>query len=496
MKRNKIMVWIVLFIAAAGLGGGIAYYMGSNSNSVTTFDASNLAYTFTKKDLSSQFKGVEGSFVVYDTNRDRYLVYNQEDAQLQTAPGETFGIFNTLVGREEGVLKDASTLKSIKTAAKLINKDILEKHMKTAGYGNANMSSGIDDFWQKSLKISPIEQVEFLRKVYAKEIKYSEDNLNALKEAILLGTEKNGVLYGLYDKAKDGTVTYVGSYEKRGNNYIYAARIKGENIDEAKAKEIVIKALFYTDMDVAKTKTKNMNVLYEVPNMSRVQVKKNIAYKTVGTEKLSLDIYYPLNQDESKKLYPIIMIHGVAGTSVKDTGCYNSWGRLGGASGYATIVFNWRSWDKQAAENNAEDIADAIRYIREHAEQLKINPDHMSVFAFSGGVSHGVRKALETDTGFIDSIVEYYGELPMEILENTAEKKLPPMFLADGAWDDVINTEVNDEFFNKASSMNLPITRMVHPQGGHAFELFDDDMISYDIVRKSLEFVEENRKDQ
>lgn len=181
---------------------------------------------------------------------------------------------------------------------------------------------------------------------------------------------------------------------------------------------------------------------------------------------------------------------------MKDTPAYNSWGRIGAASGYATIVFNWRAWDKQSAQANSEDIADAIKYIREHAEELNINPDHMSVFAFSAGVNQGVKKTLESDTGFVDSIVEYYGELPLEVLDSTNGKKLPPMFLADAAYDDVINKKINEEFFNKATSMNYPVTRMVHPNAGHGFEVFDDNMGTYEIVKKSLEFVEANRKDK
>jgi bla regulator protein BlaR1 len=496
MKSNKVIGWIILFIAIAGLGGGIIFYMNNTSDTVTTFDVSSLPYKIAEKDLSNQYKGVEGSFVLYDTIRDKYTVYNKEEVLQQTAPGETFGLFNTLVGLEEGVLKDTSKIKSIKESAKLIDKTNFEKYIKATGYGNANMSSGIDDFWQKSLKISPLEQVEFLRKLYAGETNFSGSNFEAAKEAMLIGEVKNGVLYGLSDHSQKDTIVYVGSYEKRGNTYIYAARIKGENINEKLAEDTVVKALNYFDAEIAKVKSKNMNVVYEVPNMSRVQAKKNIIYKTYGeTGKLGFDIYSPLNGDENKKAYPIIMIHGAGGSSIKDTGCYNSWGKIGAASGYATIVFDWRAYDRQSAEANAGDITDAIKYIREHADNLNINPDHMSIFAFSAGVKHGVKKALEADTGFIDSIVEYYGELPVDLLDNADIKKLPPMFLADAAWDDVINKKVNDEFYNKAIQMKYQITRMIHPDGSHGFEIFNDDMSTYEIIEKSLEFVETNRKD-
>lgn len=462
MKQKRIMLWMVLFIAIAGIGGGVVFYMNNASNSVTAFDVASLSYPIAEKDFSKIFKGVEGSFAVYDTNRNRYIVYNKEEAQKQTIPGDTFGVFSTLIGLEEGKLKDAVNLKNVKETSNMIDKATLEKYIKAANYGNSNISSS--NFWIKTLKISPIEQVELLRKIYSGEMKFKSGSLEAVKQAMLLGNVRNGVLYGIYDQTKKDTITYVGSYEKRGNIYIYAARMKGENIDEATAKDIVGKALNNIDMEIANGKLRKTMVLYEVPNMSRVQAKKNITYKTYGNnEKLGLDIYYPLNNAEGKKAYPLIMIHGAAGIpSLKDTGAYNSWGKIGAVSGYATIVFNWRAWDKQSALANSEDITDAIKYIREHADELNINPDHMSVFAFSAGVNQGVKKTLESDTGFIDSIVEYYGELPLEVLDSTDGKKLPPMFLADAAYDDVINKKINEEFFNKATSMDFPITRMVH----------------------------------
>lgn len=498
MKKNMRTLLLILFIVLIGLGGGAAIYVNNASNSVTTFDISNLQNPMTEKDYSKIFKEAEGSFVIYDTNRDRYIVYNKDEALQQLAPGDTFGIFNTLVALEKGVVKDASGLKNIKDTAQAIGKEEMEKQIKAASYGNTNMSSGIERFWQKSLKISLVEQVELLRKIFAGDIKFSDASIDAVKKAMLIGDVRNGVLYGIYDKSSKGVITYVGSYEKRGNTYIYATRVKGGNLDEAMAKDIVGKVLNSYDLEIAKTKTNRMNVLYEVPNMDKVQVKKNITYKTYGNnQKLGMDLYSPLQTDNNKKPYAIIMIHGAAGVaSIKDTGCYNSWGRIGAASGYATIVFNWRAWDRKSAAENSQDIADAITYIRAHAEELNINPDHMSIFAYSAGVKEGVRKALEVDTGFIDSIVEYYGELPLEVLEKADAKPLPPMFLADAAYDEVMNTDVNKEFFQKASALQYPITRMVHQQGGHAFELFDDNMSTYDIIKKSLEFVEANRKDK
>lgn len=49
---------------------------------------------------------------------------------------------------------------------------------------------------ESSLKISPIEQVELLRKFYENSLGFSDRNVDAVKDAIRISSSASGTLYG------------------------------------------------------------------------------------------------------------------------------------------------------------------------------------------------------------------------------------------------------------------------------------------------------------
>ena len=57
------------------------------------------------KKYYDQFK-VEGSFVLYDPQADKYIFYNQEQSEHTFSPASTYKICNSLIGLETGVIKD------------------------------------------------------------------------------------------------------------------------------------------------------------------------------------------------------------------------------------------------------------------------------------------------------------------------------------------------------------------------------------------------------
>ena len=56
----------------------------------------------------------------------------------------------------------------------LVGKTRIESYLKQMGYGNVDLSGGINEFWlESSLKISPIEQVKILEKLYTYKLPFS-----------------------------------------------------------------------------------------------------------------------------------------------------------------------------------------------------------------------------------------------------------------------------------------------------------------------------------
>lgn len=55
------------------------------------------------------------------------------------------------------------------------------------GYGNNDISGGIDRFWiNSSLRISPLEEVEFLGKLVDETLPFDKDVMRTVKHLILL----------------------------------------------------------------------------------------------------------------------------------------------------------------------------------------------------------------------------------------------------------------------------------------------------------------------
>jgi len=205
----------------------------------------------------------------------------------QVSPCSTFKIVNSLIGLEINELQDENTTfkwdgrkypieswnkdQTLKSAvsnsvvwyfqilASKIGESRMGDFVKKFDYGNKDISGGLTKFWlQSSLMISPKEQVEFLKKFYNYQLPVSKNNIDIVKDVILLSDENGIRLSGKTgsgestnnSKSKMGTINgwFVGYVEKDNNVYIFATNIEAdetgkENADGLKAKEITLKIL-------------------------------------------------------------------------------------------------------------------------------------------------------------------------------------------------------------------------------------------------------------
>jgi beta-lactamase class D len=222
------------------------------------------------QDLRKYFKGTEGCFVLYDLKRDRYLRYNEARCRNRFSPFSTFKIPNSIIGLESGVIKDAEfvipwdkakyppqenwniepfkhwgqdhTLRSAikysvvwyyRELATRVGDERMKGYLDKFNYGNRDSSGGIDRFWlNSSLRISPDEQVDFLKALYAEKLPISARSLGIIKEIITLEHTDS---YKLSGKTGGGPIGnrslgwFVGYLEAKGNVYFFATNIEGEN---------------------------------------------------------------------------------------------------------------------------------------------------------------------------------------------------------------------------------------------------------------------------
>jgi beta-lactamase class D len=85
----------------------------------------------------------------------------------------------------------------LQRACPRVGAEKMQEMVDNFNYGNKDLSSGVDKFWlEGSLKISQLEQIEFLKKLYKYELPVSKRSIDILKNIIVLDSNSNYILRG------------------------------------------------------------------------------------------------------------------------------------------------------------------------------------------------------------------------------------------------------------------------------------------------------------
>lgn len=221
------------------------------------------------KTIEDHFTGEEGTFVIKTFNSNQIMVFNEKLAHTAFSPCSTFKIPNALIGLEQGVVTDRNTLMKwdgtvyrikdwnrdhtlesaikysavwyFRELAKAVGMEYMQKYVAAFGYGNEDISGGIENFWLDStLKITAYEQVEFLEKFYMEDLPVRQENINLVKEMLLLDRFGSGKISGKTGTGSSGG-WFVGYYETPREVYFFSAFVKDKQGSEVK--QIVIDIL-------------------------------------------------------------------------------------------------------------------------------------------------------------------------------------------------------------------------------------------------------------
>jgi beta-lactamase class D len=108
-----------------------------------------------------------------------------------------------------------------------------------AGYGNRDIGGGLDRFWlEGDLRITPLEQVELLRRLYAGELPFSARSQEIVRRVMRMEEGEGWSLSGKTGWARefDGdavqhTVWLVGWVEREGRPHFFATLIRSDQRD-------------------------------------------------------------------------------------------------------------------------------------------------------------------------------------------------------------------------------------------------------------------------
>lgn len=229
----------------------------ASSDDVYQFNKKNVIY----EDLSSYFHGYNGSFVLYDPFKNQYQIYNRKMSEQRVSPNSTYKIYSALFALETNVItphhneqfwdgtvypyKEWNTNQSLSTALgssvnwyfqhldQKVGKKQLQSYFHHINYGNEDLSGNLERYWiESSLKISPIEQVQILYGLDENTFGFKEENVRAVKNAILIDEQKHRQLFG---KTGTGSINgnnvngwFIGFVKKNDRSFYFAVNIQNK----------------------------------------------------------------------------------------------------------------------------------------------------------------------------------------------------------------------------------------------------------------------------
>lgn len=202
--------------------------------------------------------GVDGTFVLYDVATGAYIGYNKDRAEKRFVPASTFKIPNSLIGLSVGAVKSVdeilpyrghpkpftkawekdmglreaivvSNVPIYQELARRIGLERMRDNVSKMNYGNREIGTSVDTFWLNGpLKISAVEQTQFLAKLAQGTLPFPETSQKSVRDIARLDKGSNWTLYGKtgWENGPDpGVGWWVGWVQKEDRVYVFALNI-------------------------------------------------------------------------------------------------------------------------------------------------------------------------------------------------------------------------------------------------------------------------------
>ncbi len=236
-------------------------------------------------DLSEAFQDINGCAVIYSPVQEEYLFFNEDMCRQEESPYSTFKIISALSGLQNGVIVDETstmeydgtnygnldwngdlTLEEafqksciwyFRKVIDSVGKDKIQEELNGLQYGNCDISEWngsninpmemLNGFWlNSSLRISPLEQVEVLSRIFEGYSDYDSRNIEILKRIMLVEETDSQKIYGKTGSG-NGEAWFVGFSESDGERRYFAIFLNDseqrDRVSGNRAKEIALEIL-------------------------------------------------------------------------------------------------------------------------------------------------------------------------------------------------------------------------------------------------------------
>ena len=249
-------------------------------------------------------------------------------------------------------------------------------------------------------------------------------------------------------------------------------------------------------------------VLYTMPGMDAVIVRKDVPYRTTDAGELTMDVYSPAESNAAARTAAVIIVTGFSdvgartmlGCTFKEMASFVSWARLIAASGLVAVTYTNRE---------AGDVDAVLAYVREHAAALGIDESRTGVWSCSGHAPTALSLLLAgaNDLKCAAFCYPYTMDLDGSTAGAAAAKQFRfadacagrsvedmssavPLFIARAGQEQMpgLNPAL-DRFVAKALARNLPLTVVNHAAAPHAFDIAENSDTTREIIKQALRFL-------
>lgn len=225
------------------------------------------------------FGGYQTAFVLYDRSSGEVIDADPSLSARRVPPCSTFKIYNTLIGLELGLLPEAdapwyawdgerraleawnrdltlreafrvSAVPAYQELARQIGEQRMKEYVGRIGYGNQDISAGVDVFWlpregRSTILISADEQAALLNRLLDGALPFAEENVAVLRDIMRVRETAKGTLYGKTGTGENvdgigGVGWFVGFVESGGRTYVFACNVTGGEAPSGKAARAIV----------------------------------------------------------------------------------------------------------------------------------------------------------------------------------------------------------------------------------------------------------------
>jgi beta-lactamase class D len=220
--------------------------------------------------------GTDGTFVMLELSKNRITVVNAERHTRGFLPASTFKIPNALIAIETGVIRDAehplfkwdgtkrefeawnkdhTPASAFRASAVWVFQDIARQitatrmrvYVSQFGYGNRDIGGSEDSFWlDGKLRISALQQVEFLERFFIGKLPVNPKSVNIVKDMMFMEKLGNATLRGKTGWIPSGDNRigwFAGWVEQGGETYLFALNLDPNDEKHVAARVGIAKAL-------------------------------------------------------------------------------------------------------------------------------------------------------------------------------------------------------------------------------------------------------------